>query len=78
MKSKKQVQETKGEVVIDLYEVPAVELRSDRPELSGHGFVGLTREQALINAKSFLSHYYRVRGYWPITISIKDDDDSTA
>lgn len=68
----------KGEIIIDLNRVPWTALAPDRPELSGYTFSGADREQALTNAKAFLNRYYRSRGYWPITISIKDDDDSRA
>lgn len=66
-----------GEKVIELHEVPAFALRGDDSALTGYTFMGGTREDALINARAFLIDFYKKRGYWPITISIKDDHGGT-
>lgn len=75
MPPRKQVQETKGQIDVYLRPEPAFGLGSERPELQGYSFVGKTQSEALTNAKAFLTHYYKVRGHWPINISIKDDND---
>ena len=75
MPPKKKVQETKGPIEIILHPTPAFAYESELPELRGYSFVGKDAETALINAKAFLNHYYKVRGYWPIFIGTQDDND---
>lgn len=75
MPPKKKVQEPLGPVDIYLHPNPAFAYASDRPDLAGLSFVGKDPETALINAKAYLVRHYKSRGYWPITITPKDDDD---
>lgn len=62
-----------GEKHIELYHVPSVALRGDDPALTGYTFTGRDDDVALTNARAFLVDFYKHRGYWPISISIKDD-----
>lgn len=64
-----------GEKVVELEVIPAYALKGDIP---GYTFTGLTPEQALINAKAFVIPFYKARGYWPVSVTVKDSDDDSS
>ena len=63
-----------GEKVVELESVPAFALRG----IPGYSFVGLTPEQALINAKAFVIPFYKAQGYWPVSVTVKESHDTDA